>query len=177
MAREVRGISHEEQREKHSMRRTPAALRFSFGALVLAGSLAVGGLSGTAGAAGGVVTCSMTGGSQNGTPSLFGCSQQTATGGDGTIIGPAPFFSGHNTGTVNWDNLSTSQANTTKIKVRTKVVKKKSHCPAGTTELKVSGTVVADTTGVISVHGHVSANLCLSSNGQYSLLHDTVFTF
>jgi hypothetical protein len=37
--------------------------------------------------------------------------------------------------------------------------------------------VVADTTGVISRHGHVSASLCLSSNGQYSLLHDTVFSF
>jgi hypothetical protein len=139
--------------------------------------MAVVTLSGSAGATAGVVACAEAGGSQAGTPSLFECTQQTATGGDGSIIGPAPFFSGTHTGTVNWDNLSTSMANTTKIRVKTKVVHKRTPCPTGTTELKVSGQVLSDTTGVISKGPHVAATLCLGSNNQYTLLPGSSFIF
>jgi hypothetical protein len=50
------------------------------------------------------------------------------------------------------------------------VHRKRTPCGSGITELRVSGTVRADTSGVVSLGGPVSATLCQDSSGAYSLL-------
>jgi len=89
------------------------------------------------------------------------------------LIEPYPFFSGGTqTGTIYWAGPSKTEAPTTVIHIRTAVVKKKARCVAAT-ELKVSGTVRSDTSGVVKVGGPVIAFLCRTSGGSFTLLPGT----
>jgi hypothetical protein len=157
------------------MRRPHPVRRFSLVVLVSAASMAGLTASGPAGAAGGIVTCGEVGGHQGSFSTLFSCLPSDSTGGSGTIA--TPMFSGRKTGTIDWDPPSQSTHPTTVIRVTTHVLKKKkTSCPSGTSELKVSGSVRSDTSGSATVGGPVSGILCQSANGGYALLTGTVFS-
>jgi hypothetical protein len=163
------GPGHERKltmRQKHSIRLLPVL------ALLGTASLAGAGASVPAGAAGGTVTCATVFGNPYSPPELFSCSQSQANDGGG-LIEPFPFFSGPTqTGTIYWAGPSMTQAPTTVIRVRTKVLKK-SGCATGTTGLKVSGSVRSDTSGVVKVGGPVIAFLCRTAGGSFTLLPGT----
>ncbi|HVC69831.1 MAG TPA: hypothetical protein VNC61_06150 [Acidimicrobiales bacterium] len=158
------------------MRRLHPFCRFSLGALALTVSVATVTASGPAGAIGGVVTCGTVSGNRLSPAELFNCSDEAGTGGNGSIQ-PSGAFSGTHLATVYWSGVTTDQPFTTVIHVTTHVVKKKkTPCPATTTELKVSGRVRSDTSGVVSVGGRVSGILCETSNGSFALLSGSTFT-
>ena len=150
----------------HRLRRCLAVTAVALGA---AGVL---GVATPAGAAGGTVTCGQVSGSQGSASFVFSCSQTQATNGSGSIP-EHPFFSGTKTGVIYW-SAETGGTSQTEIHIHTHAVqRKKTPCPTGTTELKVSGRVRSDTTGVITVGGRVSATLCQEPNGNSTLLNDT----
>jgi hypothetical protein len=132
--------------------------------------------SGSAGAAGGTVTCGTVTGDQYAAAQMYSCSGLPATGGAATIQ-PAPiFFAGRHTGTIYWSGPSQGQAAQTVVRLRVLVVKKKkTPCRTGTTELRVGGKVRSDTSGVVTVGGTVAGILCQASNGSYALLSGTSF--
>jgi hypothetical protein len=158
------------------MRRLHPRRRFTAAALLVAASAAAVTVSLPAGATGtgGIVTCDVVTGSQQGPPQLYSCS--ASTGGAGSIE-PYPFFvAGTHTGTIYWSLPSTTKHLTTVIRVKTRVVKKKSTpCGTGATELKVGGNVRSDSGGIVTVGGPVSAVLC-QSHGTFELLNNTAMT-
>ncbi|HTT87414.1 MAG TPA: hypothetical protein VMF60_08615 [Acidimicrobiales bacterium] len=152
----------------HRLRRCLAVSAVALGAT---GVLAV---ATPAGASGGTVTCTEVSGNDVSASLVFGCSQTEETNGSGSIPRPVPFFSGTKTGVIYW-SVESGGASQTEIHIHTRVIhRKKTPCPAGTTELKVTGRVRADTTGVITVGGRVSATLCQEPSGGFSLLSNTV---
>ena len=158
------------------MRRSHPIRRFSLGAVALTASMATLGVSGPAGAIGGVVTCSTASGNMISPAELFSCSDESGTGGNGTIQ-PAGTFSGTHAATIYWSGATQNQPFTTVIHVTTRVIKKKkTPCPTNTTELKVGGRVRSDTSGVVAVGGRVSAILCEAPNGGFALLGGSVFS-
>ncbi len=156
------------------MRRMHPIRRLAVAGFVVAGSMAAltASLPVAATATGGIVTCDQVTGSQWGPAELYSC---TASTGGAASIEPYPFFvAGTHTGTIYWSQPSTTQHLTTVIRARTQVVKKKNNpCGAGSTELRASGRVRSDTSGVITVGGPVSAVLC-QAHGSFHLLTNTV---
>jgi hypothetical protein len=156
------------------MRRLHPFRRVSVTALVVAAFLGAVTASGTAGATGGTVTCGLVHGHQSGASELFNCSPAATTGESGTIA--TPIFTGSATGTIDWSKLSSSSHAQTVIHVVTKTVtRKRTKCPSGTTELKVSGRVRSDTSGSATVGGRVAGTLCLDPGGSYALQANTSF--
>jgi hypothetical protein len=99
----------------------------------------------------------------------------SGTGGNGSIQ-PGGTFTGSHLATIYWSGATTNQPFTTVVRVTTHVVaRKKTPCGAFT-ELRVSGRVRSDTSGVVSVGGSVSGILCEMSNGSFSLLNNSVFS-
>jgi hypothetical protein len=153
--------------------------RVSVGALVFATSIATLTAVGPAGAAtGDSISCSTVTGGQHGPTSMFSCPE--SVGGSGTIEGNAPkpafpFFTGRRTGTIYWNVTDVSGSLETVIRVTTRAVRKKNTPCLGQTELKVSGTVLSDTSGDVTVGGPVAATLCEMSNGTFTLLKNSVF--
>jgi hypothetical protein len=163
------------------MRRLNPVRGISVVALVLGASLSGVAVAGPAGAAGGTVTCNEVTGSRTGPVLLYNCTPlpNPPDGNGGTIAVPVPIFSGTHNGTIDWGPSSNSQELTTVIHVKTTVVKKKKTPCAGTnapTELKVSGHVRSDTSGVVAVGSKVFGALCQKSNGQFTLMGNTTFT-
>ena len=160
------------------MRHMHPVRRLSVVALVSLAMATVGvvSASGPAGASGGTVTCSTVTGDQFAPVQMYSCSQLTATGGAATIQ-PAPiFYAGIHTATIYWSAATQSQAAKTVVRIRVRVIKKKkTPCSAGTTEIRVGGTVRSDTSGVVTVGGSVEGILCQTSNGSYTLLSGTSF--
>jgi hypothetical protein len=144
--------------------------------VVLTTSIAAVTVSGGPAGASGIVTCNTVSGNQQSPAELFSCTDTAGTGGNGSIE-PYPTFVGSHVATIYWSGASTTQPFTTVIHLSTHVVKrKKTPCPAQTTELRVSGRVRSDTSGSVTVGGSVSAILCETSNGSYALLGNSVFT-
>jgi len=145
------------------------------GALVLTVSGATVVASDPAGATGGIVTCTSLSGNQQSPAELFNCSDLSGTGGNGSIQ-PSGSFTRTHVATIYWSGATTTQPFTTVIHVSTHVVtRKKTPCGAFT-ELRVSGRVRSDTSGVVAVGGRVSGVLCEESNGSFSLLENSVFS-
>jgi hypothetical protein len=141
-------------------------------AVVLGGTLAVG-LSAPAGATGGAAECTTVSGNPYSAVLVFNCTPFTQTGGSGSIPRPVPLFSGTHTTTIYWA-VESGGTTTTEIHIHTRAVhRKKTPCPSGATELKVQGTVRADTSGAVTVGGPVSATLCQDGTGAYALLANT----
>ena len=159
------------------MRRLHPVRRFSAVALVSMALIGAVTASGSAGAAGGTVTCGTVTGNQYAAAQMYSCSGLPATGGAATIQPSPIFFAGGHTGTIYWSGPPVQgQAAQTVVHLRVRVVKKKkTPCPTGTTELRVGGTVRSDTSGVVTVGGKVAGILCQASNGSYALLSGTSF--
>jgi hypothetical protein len=151
----------------HRIRRCSVAAAVALGATLALGFPA------PAGATGGAIECTIVGGNQFSAAQVYNCTPVTQTGGSGSIPHPVPFFSGSRTGTIYWA-VESGGTTTTEIHIHTRAVRgKKTPCGPGTTELKVRGTVRADTSGAVSLGGPVSATLCQDSSGAYSLLANT----
>lgn len=118
--------------------------------------------------AAGTATCSKLSGSvSSNNASLSGCTDTANTGGSGTVTvstlesgkGPITWASSHGTTTI---SIKFTQSGTS--------------CP-GATEYKITGKVTADTGKAtsIKVGSKVSADVCLSSSGSFSLVKKTKF--
>jgi len=136
-------------------------------ALAVPVSLATLAFAGPALAAG-TATCSKLSGSvSSNKASLSGCTDTANTGGAGTVT-VTTLESGK--GPITW---ATSHGTTT---ISIKFTQSGTSCPSAT-EYKISGKVTADTGKAksIKVGGAVTADVCLSSTGSFSLVKNTKF--
>ncbi len=101
------------------------------------------------------VTCKHISGSGT-LASLTNCSGASHTGGSGTL----PLS---NPSTIAWANGKTTTVSPFSQTLASPDESEKYSCPAGTTEYNLSGTVSADTTGVIPVGSTLSAEICFNS--------------
>jgi len=119
--------------------------------------------------AAGTATCSKLSGSVSSNKATFSkCTDTANTGGSGSVSvttlgsgsGPITWASGHGTTTI---SITFTQSGTS--------------CP-GATEYKIAGTVKSDTGKAksIKVGGKVSADVCLSGAGSFSLVTGTKFS-
>ncbi|HLN15429.1 MAG TPA: hypothetical protein VK277_01635 [Acidimicrobiales bacterium] len=123
------------------------------------------GIAGPAGASA-PVSCTKVVGVITGNITFKGC-------GGGLGKGTAPAASLATGGTITW--LGRIKGTTT---VALSVTSPgQGGCKKNSTEYDATGTVTADTTGVVSVGDPVSGRACLSPSGSISLVKHTVFTF
>jgi len=112
-------------------------------------------------------TCgALTGRLASPTAHLTGCTSST-TGGAGTLSGS------QGVDTVKWKNGGVT---TFHLKGNSG---KKNHCPTGSTEFYLRGTVTKSTGNAAAIKGAVSADLCVAGtpHGKVGLLTGTLFTF
>jgi hypothetical protein len=111
-------------------------------------------------------TCTGLSGPSTGPVVVTGCNDPHNTGGGGTFAGLSSPV------TINW----TSGGDNT-FTFTYKIVTKKVKCPAGDTEVTITGKITGHSGVGSSVKGKVKATICLDSSGNLSLLHGTKFTF
>jgi hypothetical protein len=128
-------------------------------------SVAVLALAGPAAAAASATCGALSGKLASPTAHLTGCTGST-TGGAGTLSGSQGID------TVKWKN-----GGVTTFRLKSNVGKQ-NHCPTGSTEFYLRGTVTKSTGSATAIKGAVSADLCVTGTprGKVSLLTGTLFT-